>query len=76
MCMHQVRRDIQKDRFYEKLEQVFGHFPTIGNESLHQDSSNNGYRIVNFATSKNLVVKNTMFPHRDIHKHNWTSLDG
>jgi len=36
--------------------------PTIGNESLHQDSNNNGVRIVNFAKSKNLVVKSTMFP--------------
>jgi len=36
--------------------------PTIGNESLHQDSNNNnGVRIVNFATSKNLFVKSTMF---------------
>ena len=26
--------------------------PTIGNESLHQDSNDNGVRIVNFATSK------------------------
>jgi len=37
--------------------------PTNGNESLHQDSNDNGVRIVNFTTSKNLVVKNTMFPH-------------
>ena len=49
---------------------------TIGNESLHQDSNDNGVRIVNFATSKNLVVTSTLFPHRDIHKHNWTSPDG
>ena len=35
---------------------------TIGNESLHQDSNDNGVRIVNFATSQNLVVKITMFP--------------
>jgi len=41
---------------------------TIGNESLHQDSNDNGVRIVNFATSKNLVVKSKMFPHRNIHK--------
>jgi hypothetical protein len=33
-------------------------------------------RIVNFATSKNLVVKSTMFPHREIHKHTWTSPEG
>jgi len=50
--------------------------PTTGNESLHQDSNNNGVRIVNFATSKNLVVKSTMFPHRNIHKYTWTSPDG
>jgi len=49
---------------------------TIGNESLHQDSNDNGVRIVNFATSKNLVVKSTMFPHRNIHKYTWTSPDG
>jgi len=30
---------------------------TIGNESLHQDSNDNGVRIVNFAKSKNLVFK-------------------
>ena len=49
---------------------------TIGNESLHQDSNDNGVRLVNFAKSKNLVVKSTMFPHRNIHKYTWTSLDG
>ena len=50
--------------------------PIIGQESLHQDSNDNGVRIVNFATSKNLVVKNTMFPHRNIYKYTWTSPDG
>ena len=30
--------------------------PTTGQESLHQDSNDNGVRLVNFATSKNLVV--------------------
>jgi hypothetical protein len=32
--------------------------------------------VVNFATSKNLVVKSTMFPHCNIHKYTWTSPDG
>ena len=31
---------------------------------------------MNFATSKNLIVKSTTFPHRDIHKQTWTSPDG
>jgi hypothetical protein len=56
-----------------------------GNENLHQDdddddnnnnnNNNNGVRIVNFATSKNLVVKSTMFPHQNLHKYTWTSPD-
>jgi hypothetical protein len=50
--------------------------PIIGNESLHEASNDNGVRVVNFATSKNLIVKSTTFPHRDIHKHTWTSPEG
>jgi endonuclease/exonuclease/phosphatase family metal-dependent hydrolase len=49
---------------------------TIGKERLHEISNDNGVRIVNFATSKNLVVKTTMFPHRKIHKYTWTSPEG
>ena len=33
--------------------------PTIQNESLHRYSNDNGVRIVNFATSKMIAVKNT-----------------
>jgi hypothetical protein len=40
---------------------------TIGNESLHEISNDNGVRLVNFATSKNL--KSMTFPHRNIHTH-------
>jgi hypothetical protein len=37
-----------------RIENIFK--PTVGNESLHQDSNASGVRIVNFATSKNLVA--------------------
>jgi hypothetical protein len=47
--------------------------PTIGNESLHEISYDNGVR---FGTSKNLRVKSTMFQHRNIHKCTWTSPNG
>jgi hypothetical protein len=50
--------------------------PTIGDESLHKDSNDHGVRVVNFVTSKNLVVKSTMFLHRNIHKYTRTSPDG
>jgi hypothetical protein len=43
--------------------------PIIGNKSLHEASNDNGVKVVNFATSKNLSVKSTTFPHRNRHKH-------
>jgi hypothetical protein len=61
--------------FNAKVEREDIFKPTIGNESLHQDSNDNGVRVVNFATSKNLVVKSSMFPHRNIHKYTWTTPD-
>ena len=50
--------------------------PTTGNKSIHQDSNDNGVRTVNISTSKYIVLKSTMFPHRHIHKYTWTSSDG
>jgi hypothetical protein len=49
---------------------------TIGNESLHEISNDNGVRLVTFAKSKNFRVKSSMFPHRNIHKYTWTSPNG
>jgi hypothetical protein len=50
--------------------------PTIWNESFHKINNDNGVRVVNFATSKILLVKSTMFPHHNINKFMWTSPDG
>jgi hypothetical protein len=50
--------------------------PTIGNESSHEISNDNEASVVKFATSKNLLAKSTMFPHRSIHKYTWNSPDG
>jgi hypothetical protein len=36
---------------------------TIGNERLYEISNHNEITVVNFATSENLRVKSTMFPH-------------
>jgi hypothetical protein len=46
--------------------------PIAGNESLHEISNDNGIRVVNFATSKHLIVKSTMFTHCHINKFTWT----
>jgi hypothetical protein len=47
--------------------------PVTGNESLHEISDGGGVRVVKFATSKNRIVKSTVFPHRNIHKFTWIS---
>jgi hypothetical protein len=53
-----------------------GGHPKIGNESSDEISNDNGVRVVNFATTKNLIVKSMMSPHHNIHKFTWTSPDG
>jgi hypothetical protein len=55
-------------------ENIFN--PIIGNEILHEASSDNGVGVVSFATSRNLIVKSTTSPHHNIYKHTWTSSDG
>jgi hypothetical protein len=55
-------------------EDVF--YPVIGKECLYEAIYNNGVIVVNFANSKNLILKSKTFPHRDVRKHIWTSHDG
>jgi hypothetical protein len=50
--------------------------PTIGQESWHLHSNDNGLRLVSFAESKNLTISSTYFPRKNIHKHTWTAPDG
>ena len=63
-------------KFNAKVERENIFKPTIGNENLHQDCNDNDVRIVNFTTSKNLVVKSMMFLYWNIHKYTWNSPDG
>jgi hypothetical protein len=44
----------------------------IRNENSHEVSNDYEVRVVNFVTSKNLVVRSTMFPHHNIHKYSWS----
>ena len=46
-----------------------------GLNSLHDQSNNNGERIIDFAVSKSLVVSSTAFPRKNIYKETWKSPD-
>ena len=50
--------------------------PSIGNESLHNETNKNGIKMFQFVVSKDLNVRSTKFPHKDIHKETWYSADG
>jgi hypothetical protein len=42
-----------------RTENIFQ--PTIGTKRVHPESNDNGIRLVNFTTSKNLIEKSTKF---------------
>jgi hypothetical protein len=62
-------RKILLGKLSEKLGKKDIFKPKIGNDRLHQDSNDNGVRTINFAISKHLVVKSTMFLHQNIRNH-------
>jgi len=55
---------IQLGDFNTKVEERDTFKLTIRNERLHKDSNGNGVTTINFATSKNLVVKSTIRPQK------------
>ena len=51
-----------------KIGQEEVYRPIIGKYSLHTLSNDNGIRLTDFTSSKNMVVASTLFNHKDIHK--------
>ncbi|XP_054082831.1 craniofacial development protein 2 isoform X1 [Zeugodacus cucurbitae] len=54
-------------------EGVFG--TTAGKFSLHDETSPNGLRLIDFAGARNMVVCSTRFQHKKIHQATWLSPD-
>ncbi|XP_050545447.1 craniofacial development protein 2-like [Daktulosphaira vitifoliae] len=55
-------------------EHVFRY--TIGKESMHIESNDNGLRLISFASTKGLVINSTQFQRKEIYKQTWVSPDG
>lgn len=49
--------------------------PSIGKESLHSISNDNGARLIHFTMSNGIIISSTYFQRKDIHKQTWISPD-
>ena len=58
---------VGKEEIYQEL---------IGKHNMHLYTNNNGQRLVDFASAKNMVISSTCFPHKEIDKQTWRSPDG
>ena len=47
--------------------------PVIGRFSAHQRTNENGLRLIDFATSKNMAIRSTFFQHSLLYKYTWRS---
>jgi hypothetical protein len=93
------KEEIEKEAFYQKVEEVCDACPSndinillgdlnakvgreqiyqglIGRHSMHLNTNNNGQRLLEFAAAKNMMVSSICFPHKEINKQTWRSLDG
>jgi hypothetical protein len=50
--------------------------PTIGMHIMHENTNDNGSRLIFFAASRNMVIGTTLSPHKEIHKRTRSSPDG
>ena len=62
--------------FNAKLGKESGLAPNVGKYSLHEETNNNGWRMIDFAITKNMAICSTLFQHKRIHKETWRSPDG
>ena len=62
--------------FNAKVGREDFHRDTTGAHSLHAISNNNGFRAIEFAQSKDLQIKSTFLPRKDIYKMTRRSPDG
>lgn len=75
---NQSKRDIRLvlGDFNAKIGREGVYRSTIESHSLHTNTNNNGIKLIDFALGKDMVIKSTMFPRKDIHKYTRILLNG
>jgi hypothetical protein len=48
----------------------------VGKLSLHEETNNDGWRMVDFAIARKMPINSTLFQHKRIHQETWRSPDG
>ena len=59
--------------FNAKVGKEPGPMPNVGKYSLHEETNNNGWRMIDFAIAKNMAISSTLFQHKKIHTETWRS---
>ncbi|XP_058456421.1 craniofacial development protein 2-like [Malaya genurostris] len=59
--------------FNAQVGQEVEFIPVVVSFSAHQQTNENGLRLIDFATSKNMAIKSTFFQHRLLHRYTWRS---
>jgi len=57
--------------FNAKVGKELGLAPNVRKYSLHEETNNNGWRMIDFAITKNMATSSTLFQHKRIHKETW-----
>jgi hypothetical protein len=61
--------------FNAKVGKESGLAPNVGKYILHEETNNNGWRMLDFAITMSMAISSTFFQHKTIHKETWRSPD-
>ena len=62
--------------FNAKVGKEENNYPCAGRNGLHEECNGNGYKLVQFAATTDMIIGGTIFTHKNIHKVTWRSPDG
>jgi len=61
--------------FNAKVDKELGLAPNVPKYNLREETNNNGWKMIDFAITKDMVISSTLFQRKRIHKETWRSPD-